>query len=485
MKCFFSGLPGGVREMLQPERMGREPVLKLIAAFALPSIAGMLAGSLYNIVDRMFVGRIVGPEGLAAISVCFPFMLLLISLCFLFGIGAVPLISRALGEGDRERAELVLGNVVASVVVLGVVLMVFGMSEVDFLLRLSGASEELLPLAREYMRIILMAVPVGMLSFVLKFCIQAEGRPLFAMGTQVVGAVSNILMDALFIWAWGWGIAGAAWGTILSQMVSLIWVSSFYGMHRGCLRIRAFHCIPRPEILKRILALGLPPCLTEISFSVFFVLFNRSMNTYGGPIAVSALGAFLGWDSLLFLPVIGIGEAVQTLFGYNWGARLPHRVLEALKWSLIVAAGYFVGSVLIVYFFVEEMMLFFTTDPDLLILASEGMVIAYAGVVFSGIALIANSFFQGLGRARLSLLLSLSRQFLMLIPAILILPRIWGIQGVWACFTALDMGGGLLALFLLLRYYKSLGLDRCEGGGTNPGKSDWERDPVPEEVAEK
>ncbi len=471
--------------MLQPERMGREPVLRLIVSFALPSIAGMLAGSLYNIVDRMFVGRIVGPEGLAAISVCFPFMLLLISLCFLFGIGAVPLISQALGEGNKERAEHVLGNVVSSVVLLGVLLMVFGMLELDALLRLSGASEALLPLAREYMRIILMGVPVGMLAFVLNFCVQAEGRPLFAMGTQVVGAVSNIFLDALFIWGWGWGIAGAAWGTILSQMMSLLWVSSFYWRSRGCLRLRLSHCRPRAGILKRILALGLSPCLTEVSFSVFFVLFNRSMNAYGGPIAVSALGAFLGWDSLLFLPVIGIGEAVQTLFGYNWGARLLRRVLEALKWALALAAGYFVGSVLIVYFFVDEMMLFFTRDPDLLALASEGMVIAYAGVVFSGIALIANSFFQGLGRARLSLLLSLSRQFLMLIPAILVLPRLWGVKGVWACFPALDVGGGILALFLLLRYYKSLGLDRCESGGAKPGKSDGERDSVPEEVVKE
>ena len=141
--------------MLQPERMGREPVLKLIVAFALPSIAGMLAGSLYNIVDRMFVGRVVGPEGLAAISVCFPFMLILISLCFLFGIGALPLISRALGERNPERAELVLGNVVSSILILSVVLMAFGMLETDSLLRLSGADEKLLSMAREYIQIIL------------------------------------------------------------------------------------------------------------------------------------------------------------------------------------------------------------------------------------------------------------------------------------------------------------------------------------------
>ena len=196
--------------MLQPQRMGREPMLKLIFSFTLPTIAGMLANALYNIVDRMFVGRLVGTMGLAAISVCFPFMLIFISLCFLFGIGALPLISRALGERNPERAELVLGNVVSSILILSVVLMAFGMLETDSLLRLSGADEKLLPMAREYMRIILMGVPAAMLSFAMNFCVQAEGRPLFAMGTQVIGAISNTILDVLFIWRWGWGIAGAA-----------------------------------------------------------------------------------------------------------------------------------------------------------------------------------------------------------------------------------------------------------------------------------
>ena len=172
--------------MQQPERMGQEPVLKLIVSFALPSIAGLLANSLYNFVDRLFVGRIVGPAGLAAISVCYPFMVLVIALGLLLGVGSVTLISAALGERNTPGAELVLGNVLFASALLGGLLTVLGFANVDLLLRLSGAGEELLPQAREYMKIILIGVPFGMVAFVANFCVRAEGRPAFAMGTQIV-----------------------------------------------------------------------------------------------------------------------------------------------------------------------------------------------------------------------------------------------------------------------------------------------------------
>ena len=292
--------------MLQPQRMGREPMLKLIFSFTLPSIAGMLANALYNIVDRMFVGRLVGTMGLAAISVCFPFMLLLLSLSLLFGIGAVPMISGALGEKNDDLAEAVLGSALAAAAAVSVLVSVVAFIWMDPLLRLSGANEELLGPSREYLRIILLGAPFGMLSFVMNFAIRAEGRPNFAMATQVLGAVANIVLDALFVWGLKWGVAGAAWGTTLAQLTSLLWVASFYWRRLGHLRLRLQHCRLQPRLLGRLTALGFPSALTEVSFSLFYVLFNQSLAKYSGPLAVSALGAFMGWDSLLFLPVVGI-----------------------------------------------------------------------------------------------------------------------------------------------------------------------------------
>lgn len=448
--------------MHRPERMGTEPVLKLIIGFALPSVTGMLANALYNIVDRIFVGRVVGSEGLAAISVCFPFMLFVFSLCLLFGVGAAPLIAMALGKHDSPRAERVLFNATLAVFVTASLVGLGSSFFMDTILRLSGASEALLPLAREYLRIILWGVPFSMLAFTLNFCIRAEGRPAYAMGTQILGALANIVLDAILIVGMNMGVAGAAWGTILSQGIAAIWVFSFYWRRLGVLRFHAASCKFDFNILKKNMMLGLSPFLTELSFTIFFMMFNSALQRHGGDIAVSALGAFMGWDSLLFLPVIGIAEAVQTLFAYNYGAKLMQRVGEALKGALIMAESYFALSCLAVYFGAEWMVKSFSTDAELIAIAAPGARISYAGVFFVGIALIANSFFQGLGRAKISLILSLCRQLVFLIPPILILPELFGVVGVWYCFPTVDIGGGILALWLLLREYKRLGLHLLE-----------------------
>lgn len=449
--------------MLRPERMGQEPMLKLIISFTLPSIAGLLANSLYNIVDRMFVGRVVGTVGLGAISVCFPFMMISLSLCMLLGVGAVPVISGSLGKEDRQMAERVLGNVASAAVAVSLVITALTYANAEALLRFIGASDELLPESMRYLEIILLGVPFGTLSFVLNFAIRAEGRPNFAMATQIIGAGANIILDALLVWGLRRGVAGAAWGTVISQVISMMWVLSFYIKKKGYLNFSRASLRPNFSVLCEVAALGFPAAVTELSFSLFFVMFNQALDKYSGPVAVSALGAFMGWDSLLFLPVIGIGEGAEAIFGYNWGAQKRDRVLEALKLSLILAAGYFALSAVTVYFFLGDMMRVFSEDEALLKIAVEGGQVAYACVIFSGIAIVTNSFFQGIGFAKLAFCYTIVRQFVLLIPSIIILPRIFGGTGVWACFCAMDSIGGTLGLVLLLIYYKKLGLNQHEG----------------------
>jgi putative MATE family efflux protein len=446
--------------MDKPERMAIEPVPKLIILFALPSIAGMLANALYNIVDRMFVGLYVGPGGLAAISLCFPFMIFNMAICLLLGVGAGPLMSIALGEKDEKRAERILGTTVVGAFVAACAVSLLGCWKIDAILRLVGTSETLLPQAREYLRIILWGIPFANIAFTLNFCIRAEGRPTFAMGTQMVGAFCNIILDALFIVGMDMGVAGAAWGTIISQGISAAWVLSFYLRRLGVLRLnpRSF----APSLLTQMLPLGFSSFLTEASFTLFSLLFNRALVTHGGDLAVSAMGAFMGWDSLLFLPVMGIGEAAGTLFAYNYGARSLGRILEILKWALGLGSVYFACSAGSVYLWAEKMLRLFTADAELLEMASEGARISYTGTLFVGITLISLSFFQGLGRAKICLFLNLTRQFIFLIPAIWFLPKIWGLSGVWYCFPAMDVGGGLVALCFLLRAYGRLGLRELE-----------------------
>jgi putative MATE family efflux protein len=456
--------------MRKPERMGTEPILKLIVLFALPSIAGMLANALYNIVDRMFVGLYVGPSGLAAISLCFSFMIFNMAICLLLGVGAGPLISIALGEKDEKRAERILGTTAAGAFVAACAVSLLGSWKIDAILKLVGTSETLLAPAREYLRIILRGVPFANVAFTLNFCIRAEGRPAFAMGTQMVGAFSNIVLDAFFIVGMDMGVAGAAWGTIISQGISAAWVLSFYLRRLGVLHLnlKGF----ASSFLTQMLPLGFSAFLTEVSFTLFTLLFNRALLTYGGDLAVSAMGAFMGWDSLLFLPVIGIGEAAGTLFAYNYGARLPGRILEILKWALSLGAAYFICSATSVYLWAEQMLRLFTTDAELLEMAAEGARISYTGLLFVEITLISISFFQGLGQAKICLFLNLTRQFLFLIPAIWFLPKIWGLPGVWYCFPAMDVGGGLVALCFLLRAYGRLGLRESEPGRARKSASE-------------
>lgn len=438
--------------------MGSAPVFGLIFSFALPSIVGLVANALYNIVDRIFVGQVVGPEGLAAAGLCFSFMLFNFGISLLFGVGSATLISTALGEGKPDRAEKILGTTISSMFLVSCVIAIFSSWNLDAILRLSGAGERLLAASREYMRVIIWGIPYSGLGFALNFCIRAEGRPAFAMGTQLIGAFANIAFDALFIVGLDMGVKGAALGTILAQIISTFWVAWFYFRRLGVLRLSAKNLIPGMPLLYKIISLGLSPCLTEMFFSLSFLLFNRTLSAYGGDLGVSAFGAFMGWDSLLFLPVVGIGEASQTLFAYNFGARLMKRLLEILKWALSLAAAYYVVSAACVYFLAEHMMRLFTSDRELLEIAAEGAIISYAGVVFAGIALMAISFFQGLGKAGTCLFLNLSRQILCLIPALLILPRLFGLPGVWGCFIVMDVGGGCLGLFLLIRECKRLSI---------------------------
>ena len=430
--------------------MGTEPIIKLLIKFALPSIFGLLAHSLYNLVDRVFVGHYVGPEGLAATSICFPYMLFSFSLAIMPCAGGTALISIAVGERKKSHAEKVLGNGLFMAFVISMVLTMSGFLYAPSIIRISGGSGAISRVAEEYFNVIVLGVPFSIFGFALSGYIRAQGFPKYAMGALVTGAMCNIALDALFIIYFGLGVRGAAIATVLSQIIVFIWVLSFFIFKTGDLRIHFKNLIPEYSIILRIFMLGLSPAILEFGFAFFMLFFNRALALHGGDLAISALGIFMGWDSLLFLPVLGIGEAVQPLFGYNFGARLFNRVEAALKTALALACGYFLCSTFVVRFFAEPMVRLFTSNQELIDIAIIGMKISYAGVVFVGISIVTNSYLQGLGRARLAIFLTLSRHLLFLIPTILILPNYWGVMGVWGSFPVIDLCGGTLSVVLLL-----------------------------------
>jgi Na+-driven multidrug efflux pump len=258
------------------------------------------------------------------------------------------------------------------------------------------------------------------------------------------------------IFALDMGVRGAAWATVLSQLIAVLWICSFYKRRKGTLRFRKRSWIPFPDLQKRIVAVGFSAAVTEMTFCIFMLLFNRAVQTYGGDLGVSTVGIFLGWDSLLFLPSAAIAEAVQPIFGFNYGAGLPGRVDEALKSALIAITVYFLSSILLVHLFATSMVGMFTQDGDLIRMAVPAMQISYCSTVFVGVFVVTNSFLQGLGMARGALFLVLSRHMFILIPAMMLMPRFFGLMGVWYIFPVIDILGGLLATFTLLWQYRRL-----------------------------
>jgi putative MATE family efflux protein len=443
--------------MERAKRMGEDSIPRLLFHFSGPAITGLLANALYNIVDRIFVGHAVGPTGIASIGVAFPFMVAVIAVGLLIGVGSSALISISLGEKKRRRAEIVLGNAIALLAIASIVGFLLGWLFLDEILRLGGATDLLLPHARKYLRIIIMGIPFSLFSFGFNYFIRAEGAPRFAMMTLLLGAGINIVLDAVMILVFDMGLEGAAFATIVAQLIAALWAVSFFARKKGSLRIRFIHLRFRKNVIKRIISIGTAPFILEAGFTFILGVLNQTLKIYGGEIAISALGIFFSLDSLFFLPVLGIGEGAQPIIGYNFGAKQIERVKATIKWALFGALSFFALSFIMVYFFAEPLvMIFNSTSPELIKLAARGLMISYSCVVFAGISIVASYTFQALGLGRQSLFLNVLRHVLFFIPPILLLPPMMGTDGVWLAFPISDVGGGILASFLLRREFRDL-----------------------------
>lgn len=435
---------------IRSERMGYEPVGKLLLQFSIPAIVGMVASALYNIVDRMFIGHTVGPQGIAAITVAFPFFLTIISTGMLIGVGSSSQISRNLGKEDYKKARRVMGNGVMAIVFFSILVMAGGFYFMDDLMRLCGASDAVMPLTNEYMSIILWGVPFQLTSFCLNYFIRAEGHPRYAMWTLILGAVANVILDWVFIVHFKMGVAGAALGTVIGQFLASCWVMSFYLRKVGDLHFSVKCFKPDFPILKEMGAVGFPPAMMEMFFVIVMILFNRILVDLGGDMAISAMGIFFSLDSLIFLPVVGIGEGVQPIVGFNYGAGNYDRCRVAVKLALAAGMLFFLSTFAIAQIFPRQLAMLFNKDSEELItLTVRAMRIGYLGMPVASIAIITGFVFQALGKAKQSLILNLCRQIFFLIPPLVILPPLLGTDGVWASFPIVDAGGGILGAFMI------------------------------------
>ncbi len=443
--------------MDQSKQLGEEKVSKLLLKFSIPAIVGMLVNALYNVVDRIFIGNGVGPLGIAGITIGLPIMLVIMAFSMLIGIGANSLISIRLGEQRKEEAELILGNALVLLVIIAASISAIGLIFIEPVLRVFGASKEVLPYAKEYMSVILWGTVAQTAGFGMNNFIRAEGNPRTAMLTMLIGAILNTILDPIFIFVFGWGIMGAAAATVLSQVASAVWVLYHFFSGASTLKVHARNLRLKNRIVVKIITLGAAPFLMQLAASVLNAIMNKSLYIYGGDIAVSGMGVVSSITMLILMPIFGINQGVQPIIGYNYGAHKYDRVKKALMLAIAAATTIStIGFVATRLFPTQMVALFNRTDESLLDFGTTAIRTFLIFLPIIGFQIVAANYFQAVGKPKHSALLSLSRQVLILIPALLILPKFFGLNGLLVAGPTADIISSLLTGLLLYRELKHL-----------------------------
>jgi putative MATE family efflux protein len=436
--------------------LGEEKVLKLLLKFSIPAIIGMLVNALYNVVDRIFIGRGVDALGIAGTTIGFPIMLVIMGFAMLIGIGANSLVSIRLGEKKKDDAELIMGNAFILLVLVSAVISILGLIFLTPLLKVFGASETVLPYAKEYLRIILLGTVFQSVGFGMNNFIRSEGNPKIAMMTMLIGAILNTILDPLFIFVFKWGMSGAALATIISQAASAAWVLYHFLSGKGTLRLRKKYFKLQMNTVVKIAAIGAAPFAMQMAASLQNVILNKSLVNYGGDVAVSGMGIVMSIMTLMIMPLFGINQGVQPIIGYNYGAKKYDRVKEALKLGIIAATIIVcVGFLAIRLFPSQFVSMFNKNDAGLIEFATHALKVFTIFLPIIGFQIIASNYFQAVGKPKQASILSLSRQVLLLIPALLIFPRFFGINGVLAAGPFSDIMSSLITgtwLFFELRH---------------------------------
>lgn len=434
-----------------------EGVGKLLWKYSLPTIVGMLVFAFYNIIDRVFIGHAVGSLGIAAVAITYPIFLILMAFGMLAGIGAGALISIRLGAGRRDEAERILGNAFAALLVLSVISTAAGLFFLDDILVAFGASPNTLPYARIFMRIIFMGTIFYFISMGMNYAIRSEGHPGVAMGTMLIGSAINIVLNPLFIFVFKLGIAGSALATLVSNFVSSTWVIWHFTRGKGHIKLHLNNIRLKFEVMKPVVLIGLSPFITQLAGCVVAIFMNRSMLHYGGDIGVSALGIITGITMSLMMPIMGISQGAQPIIGYNFGAGEHGRVKKAMMlscgWATVISAAAFIAAYTAPGTIIR---IFDSRTPELITVAVNGMKIFMMGIIFLGFQIVGTSYFQAVGKPKISIFLTLLRQTFLLLPFIFIFPRFWQLDGLWFAMPASDIITSIVVYFFIVFEIKKL-----------------------------
>ena len=436
--------------------LGTKPVGALLLQYALPAMVAMVASSLYNIIDRSVIGQVVGPEAIAGLGITFPFMNLSGAFGAAVGVGASTCISVKLGQRDYQTAQHLLGNTVTLNLIVGFLFMAVCLIFLDPILRFFGASDVTLPYAREFMQVILAGNMITHMYFGMNAVLRAAGKPRHAMYATLFTVACNIVLVIAFVWWFRWGIRGAALATVTSQSLALCWQMWMLSDKRELLHLQRGIYQLKADLVRNIIAIGISPFLMNATSCVIVIAMNNQFVRYGGDLAVGAYSIANSMVMVFFMFVIGITQGMQPIVGYNYGAQMFQRMLHTLWLAIAVATGILLLGWAVSMAFPRQIARIFTSDPTLIDMSAHGLRIDM--LVFPVVAsqAVITNFFQCIGKVRISIFLSLSRQLIILLPLAFVLPLSMGLDGVWYSMPASDFIAFLITLPILMWYLRKI-----------------------------
>ena len=440
--------------------LGTKPVGKLLAQYALPAIIAMTAASLYNIIDRVFIGQVVGPMAISGLAITFPFMNLAAAFGAAVGVGASTTISVKLGQKDYESAENILGNTITLNLIVGLAFGGICLLFLDPILRFFGASDATLPYARDFMRVILAGNVFSHMYFGMNAVLRAASKPRMAMFATIFTVGMNILLDIVFILWWHWGIKGAAFATIISQVLALCWQMKLFTNKSELLHLKRGIYKLKSNLVRNIISIGISPFLMNACACVIVIFINNQLVRFGGDMAVGAYGIANSIAMIFVMFVIGLNQGMQPIAGYNYGAQQYDRMMRVVKLSIITAVCIMLTGWSLAMFAPYHCARMFTTDPELIKGSIKAIHIIMMMFPLIGSQMVITNFFQCIGKVKISIFLSLSRQLLFLLPLLAILPNFYGINGVWASMPTSDFIAVVVAVTIMLVFLRRFKKER-------------------------
>lgn len=421
----------------------------LLVKLATPAFFGMFVQALYNVINTIFVGQFVGTLAIAGLSIAFPLQMLVMGLSMMVGMGGASVVSRLLGKGEISRAELALGNGISIGIILGVLSMVAILPFVDFWLKLIGASEAVLPYASEYLVLIIAGSVFNILAMALLNLARSEGNARVGMVAMILGAVMSIILDAVFIIWLKMGVRGAALGTVISQIIAFGYLISYYVTGSSYLKIRLSNLRLDLSILKAMFSIGMASFVQTVAGSLSAMLLINMVVTYGGDVALGAFGIIQRVMMFAIMPGIVIGQGLQPILGYNYGAKRYHLALKTIKLAVIISTSLSMVAFLALYFVPEAFIRVFSEDPELIAIGAHAAKLVFLSMPVLGGVMVGQLIFQAIGKAKQAFITAIVRPVVFLIPLALILSRLWQLDGVFLAFPTSDTLTLILVVGLL------------------------------------